>query len=85
MSDRPAIDVRVEQLVLTGLDAAAGERIGASLRGELERIVSAGDRWPAATGDLAFVRAGAVELPRGSSAEVVGREIARAVYDGLAR
>jgi len=86
MKASPAVDVRIEQLVLTGLDADAGERTGASLRQELERLVSGGDdRWPVARDDLAFVRTGALELrPRGSP-EANGREIARAVYRRLAR
>lgn len=83
MSARGPVEVRIDQLVLTGFGAGAGERIGRSLRGELERLVGGGERWPAISNDRSFVRAGAIELAPGATAEATGRQIARAVYEEL--
>ena len=83
MTARSRIDVHIEQLVLTGFAADTGERIGQSLRGELEHLLTDGKHWPAMSADRSFVRAGTVELVPGATAEATGREIARAVYEEL--
>lgn len=75
--------MHVEQLVLTGWDARAGERIGQALRGELERLVAGGAGWTVAGSDPPVVHGAAIELSPDATAEATGREIARAVYEGL--
>ena len=80
-----AVEVRIAQLVLRGIDVRAGERLGHALRDELQRLVSEGESWRSPPEDATLVQAPGVELAASRSPELAGRDIARSVYEGLGR
>ena len=88
------ITIEIEHLILDGIDIAPGERpaLQAALERELGRLV-AGDLLAGASapgglkqsGTAPNVRGGDVRLAPGGTPAQWGRQIARAVYAGLAQ
>ncbi|MBE9581067.1 MAG: hypothetical protein IMF18_05555 [Proteobacteria bacterium] len=77
------IELHIEELVLHGF--AHGDRIGEAVEQELSRLLA--DRGVPQSlergGEVARVDGGAFEVAAGSRAEVVGAQVAKAVYGGL--
>jgi hypothetical protein len=84
---RPAVELHIERLVLSGFAPGDGPVIGAAFQRELARLLAGGGGIaPLGSGSrIERVDAGAVALLPGSSPHVAGREIASAVYGGLSR
>jgi len=67
------IELNIEELVLHGF--APGDRYGIGDRGVPQSLAQGGE--------VASVDGGAFEVAPGSKTEVVGAQVARAVYGGL--
>lgn len=81
------IDVRVEELVVTGFPAGQGYRIAAALERELVRLLGEGNAPDALTrsGALASLPARPVRAPAGASPECVGESAAGSIHGALGR
>ena len=81
------IELHIEELVLHGFAPGDRYRIAEGVEQELSRLLA--DRGVpqslAEGGEIASVDGGAFEVAPGSRAEVVGAEVAKAVYGGLRR
>ena len=81
------IELHIEELVLHGFAPGDRYRIGEAVEQELSRMLA--DRGVpqslAKGGEIASVDGGAFEVVPGSRAEVVGVQVAKAVYGGLRR
>ena len=83
MSARASVEVHIEELVLTGFDAAEGERIGDAVQSELARLLAAGDGRNASGGAREALHAETPAIVPGTGARATGHGIARAVYGAL--
>ncbi len=81
------IELHIEELVLHGFSPGDRHHIGEAMEHELARMLA--DRGVpeslAQGGEIASVDGGAFEVAPGSRAEVVGAQVAKAVYGGLGR
>jgi hypothetical protein len=81
------IELHIEELVLHGLPPGDRYRIGEAVEQELSRLLA--DRGVPHSlvmgGEIASVDGGAFEVAPGSRADVVGAQVAKAVYGGLRR
>jgi hypothetical protein len=81
------IELHIEELVLHGFSPGDRYRIGEAVEQELTRLLA--DRGVPQSlergGEVASVDAGAFEVAAGSRADVVGGQVAKAVYGGLRR
>jgi len=79
------IELNIEELVLHGFSPGDRYGIGEAVERELARLLA--DRGVpeslAEGGKIASVDGGAFEVAPGSRAEVVGAQVAKAVYGGL--
>jgi hypothetical protein len=80
--DSGPVDVSIDRLVLEGFGADAGEQIGKALESELQRLISADGRPPAAARSVSIplIDAGLFEAAPGVRAEAVGVHLARAIH-----
>ncbi|MEZ4734076.1 MAG: hypothetical protein R3E79_43845 [Caldilineaceae bacterium] len=80
-----AIEVQIEELVLDGFAGIDSAQIGAIVQQELARLLAAGEVAPALlqSGTIAQIDGGALTVQPGAQAEVLGAQIAHAVYGGL--
>ena len=83
---KPAsVELRIGELVLRGFEPGNGHRISEAVEHELARVF-AEDGVPlglAREAGIARVDGGTFEARPGMGAEVVGVQVARAVYEGL--
>jgi len=81
------IELHIEELVLHGFSPGDRYRIGEAVEQELTRMFA--DRGVpeslARGGEIASVDGGAFELAPGARGDVVGAQVAKAVYGGLGR
>ena len=81
------IELNIEELVLHGFSPGDRHRIGEAVEQELTRLLA--DRGVpqslAQGGEVASVDGGAFEVAPGARAQVVGAQVAKAVYGGLGR
>lgn len=81
------IEFNIEELVLHGFAPGDRYRIGKAVERELTRLLA--DRGVPQSlergGEIANMDGGAFEVVRGSRAEVVGTQVAKAVYGGLGK
>jgi len=79
------IELNIEELVLHGFSPGDRHRIGEAVERELTRLLAdRGVPESLETGrEVASVDGGAFEVAPGSKTEVVGAQVARAVYGGL--
>lgn len=81
------VELHIEELVLHGFSPGDRYRIGEAVEQELSRLLA--DRGVPESlergGEVASVDGGAFEVAPGSKAEVVGAQVAKAVYEGLGR
>ena len=79
------IELNIEELVLHGFAPGDRHRIGEAVEQELTRLLA--DRGVPQSlergGKIANMDGGAFEVAQGSRAQVVGVQVARAVYGGL--
>jgi hypothetical protein len=82
---RPAIDVRIDELLVHGIEVADRFYLADAVQGELMRILSE-QGWPAHlrnTSTRDRLTGGAFSLEGVSSSRMIGNQIARAVYRGF--
>jgi hypothetical protein len=81
------IELHIEELVLHGFSPGDRYRIGEAVEQELTRLLA--DRGVSQSlargGEIGSVDGGAFEVAPGSRADVVGAQVAKAVYGGLGR
>lgn len=82
---RKNIELHIEELVLHGFAPGDRSRIGEAVQQELTRLfVEQGvPRSLSQGGEIGRLDAGAFEMTTGTKAEVVGAQIAQAIYGGL--
>lgn len=82
---RQSIELRIDELVLSGLSFTARGQVADSVQRELANMLSEHGLPQQEIAPTARERidGGTIPLRRGASAERIGSEIARAVYDGL--
>lgn len=83
----PSVELHVEELVLEGFPAMDRAQLGAVVQQELTRLfaergVPAG---LAQGGEFARLDSGGFHVAPGSNVQVIGSQIAQAVYGGLGR
>ena len=88
MSERPPrIELRIEELVLHGVDAADRHRIGDAVERELVRLLAQGP-WSlhlSTGGDIDRIEGRSHRLTGRASPTAVGTAAARAIHDGMCR
>ncbi|MDX1546710.1 MAG: hypothetical protein R3247_06970 [Rhodothermales bacterium] len=79
------IDLRIDELVLDGLDGVNASHVGAVVQRELARLLTAHGVPPAwrQDGGAPRVDAGSITLAPGAPADAVGAQVARAVYGSM--
>lgn len=78
------IELYVEELVLHGFSAADRYRIGQAVEHELGRMFAERGAPPLTRSEeISRLDGGSFEVRRGSGVEVIGAQVARAVYGGL--
>ena len=79
------IELNIEELVLHGFSPGDRYSIGEAVEQELSRLLA--DRGVPQSlergGEIGHVDGGAIEVAQGSRAQVVGVQVAKAVYGGL--
>jgi len=79
------IELNIEELVLHGFSPSDRHRIGEAVEQELTRLLA--DRGVPLSleggGEIANMDGGAFEVAQGSRTQVVGAQVAKAVYRGL--
>lgn len=82
---RPLLRVRIERLVLEGIDAGDGGAVARALQAELARRLAGGTvpSLLAAAGDHPALQAPAVRLDPATAPAVLGRRVAAALHAGL--
>ncbi len=87
MGMRPRVELHIEELVLEGFPAGDRYRIGDAVERELARLLEVrgvpGNFSRA--GEIERIDGGSFEVARGSRAEWVGVQVARAAYEGARR
>jgi hypothetical protein len=81
------IDLDIDELVLHGFAPGDGEQIGAAIRRELARLVTE-QGLPAGLdtgGAIPRLDGGGFQVAAGATMNVIGAQVAHAVYGGLAR
>jgi hypothetical protein len=81
----PLLRVRIERLVLEGVDAGDGAAVARALEAELAGRLAGGSVPPllAAAGDHPRLQAPAVQLDPATAPGVLGRRVAAALHAGL--
>lgn len=81
------IELHIEELVLHGFAPGDRNRIGEAVEQELSRLFAERGVPPslAQGSEIEHLAANAFEVTPGSGAEVMGVQVARAVYGGLSR
>lgn len=80
------IDLTIDELVLHGFPRASRYQIAEALEQELAWLIeSRGLPTVIGTGDVPAVAAPVVHLAPAAAPEAIGRQIARALYEGLER
>ena len=79
------IELNIEELVLHGFSPGDRHRIGEAVEQELTRLLA---EWGVPQslelgGEIGYVDGGAFEVAQGSRAQIVGAQVAKAVYGGL--
>ena len=82
---RPDIDLRIEELVRHGFDPADRYRIGVALERELARLFAeqGAPKSLMRGAELPTLSLGSFQVRQGAKPEVVGAQVAQAVYKGL--
>jgi len=80
-----SIEVEIDSLVLNGFHASDRYRIGAAFESELNRLIQEEGLPAAGTGSLDLTRldAGSVQVPAGTAAAGIGRQIARTFFQRI--
>jgi hypothetical protein len=79
------IDLHIEELVLDGFSVSDGNRITAVVQQELRRLLSYGELPSGLTrnGNISRLDGGSIQIERGATAEMTGKQIAQNLYRGL--
>lgn len=79
------IDLHIEQLILHHCPPGDRERVGAAVRRELERLIADGglSRSLLKGADIARIDGGGFEATSGTSAETLGGQVAKEVYESI--
>ena len=81
------IELHIEELVLHGFPPADHHSIGGAVERELTRLLVGSDTPPglASGGEVARLDGGAFDVAPNAAPEVIGAQIAQAIYSGLSR
>ena len=79
----PRVELRIDELVLEGVERADAPAVAAAVERELGRLLANRRDWGAGE-SRDRVDAGTIEMPSRGSPEVLGARIARAVHGGFA-
>lgn len=84
-TQNPAIELHIEELLLDGFADLDGAKLGAAVQEALGRLIAerGGPASLAHGGTVAHLDAGAFAVAPGSDAQVIGSQIAQAIYGGL--
>ena len=79
------MQLNIEKLVLHGFSPGDRHRIGEAVKRELTRLLTDRGVPESLEGgwEVASVDGGAIEVAQGTRAQVVGTQVAKAVYGGL--
>ena len=79
------IELNIEELILHGFAPGDRYRIGEAVERELVRLIGENEVHQSLVqgGEIANVNGGAFDVTPGSRPEVIGAQVARAVYGGL--
>jgi hypothetical protein len=77
------VEIVIDELVLHGFPPAERYAIGDSLSQELERLVLEQGYFPQEGMDIPMLRAAPAKLPANSKPDMVGSQVAQAVFGGL--
>ena len=82
-----SVELHIEELVLHGFAQGDRYRIAEAMERELTRLFTEQGTPPslAKGGSIDKLDGGAFDMVQGSKAEVIGAEVARAVYRGMSR
>lgn len=82
-----SVELHIGELVLHGFAYGDRYRIGEAVERELERLFTEHGTQPllAKGGSIDKLDGGAFDMVQGSKAEVIGAQVARAVFGGLGR
>jgi hypothetical protein len=78
------VELRIDQLVLEGVERADAPAVAAAVERELGRLLTAERGW-GSDQRRDRIDAGAIDLPGRGSPELLGARIARAVHRGIMR
>jgi len=81
----PTVDLHIEELVLEGFASIDGAEVQAAVQRELTQLFAM-QGVPASLrrrGDLGSLEGGEFQVAPGADAQVIGAEIAQAIYGGL--
>ncbi|MBD2520627.1 hypothetical protein H6G93_37960 [Nostoc sp. FACHB-973] len=83
----PDIQLHIEELVLHGFAASDRYLIGAAVQQELTRLFAENGVPPAINqnGEIGRLNGGAFNVPQGAKPEVIGIQVAQAIYGGLGK
>jgi hypothetical protein len=76
------VELRIDQLVLEGVDRADAPAVAAAVERELGRLLTAEAVWGSSV-SRDRIDAGAIDLPGRGSPELLGARIALAVHRGM--
>lgn len=81
------LELHIEALVLEGITPRDGDRIGVAVQAELTRLFAGRGVPPALVrgGTVSYMDGGLVEARPDTRPDVIGAQIAQAVYEGLWR
>jgi hypothetical protein len=79
------VELHIEQLILHHCAPRDRQRFGATLRREVERLISERGLSPSLPkgADIAWIVGGTLQVGHGATVESRGGEIARAAYEGM--
>ena len=80
---RPRVEIVIDELVLHGFPPAERYAIGDSLSQELEQLVLEQGYLPQEGMDIPMHRAAPIKLPANPKPDMVGSQVAQAVFGGL--
>ncbi|HSD82553.1 MAG TPA: hypothetical protein VLG46_01765 [Anaerolineae bacterium] len=82
----PAIELHIEELALHGFPAADRHPIGTAVERELARLLAERGKQSRLTGgEIARLDGGAFAVTPNATPEMIGMQIAQAIYTGLIR
>jgi hypothetical protein len=79
------VDLDIDELILHGVPAAAGDSVGAAVRQELARLLAQAGVPPSLgrAGAASEIRARAIDVQPGTPPRLLGQQLAASIYQSL--